>query len=129
MNVAEREAILERAYLLFNARDVNALLAMMTDDIEWPDVANGVVLRDKDAIRSYWEGQFAVADPQVQPTEFIPVEDDLVAVVDQRVLDRRGEPITALTVVFHRYSFRDELVRRMVPFHDRREAVEAVEPS
>lgn len=129
MNVAEREAILERAYLLFNARDVNALLAMMTDDIEWPDVANGVVLRDKDAIRSYWEGQFAVADPQVQPTEFIPVEDDLVAVVDQRVLDRRGEPITEPTVVFHRYSFRDELVRRMVPFHDRREAVEAVEPS
>ncbi len=115
--------------MLFNARDVAALLAMMTDDIEWPDVANGVVLRNKDAIRSYWEGQFAVADPRVQPTEFIPVADDLVAVVDQRVLDRRGEPITAPTVVFHRYSFRDELVRRMVPFHDRREAVEAAEPS
>jgi len=124
VDIGGRRALLERAYELFNAGEVEALLAMMTDDVEWPDVANGLVLRDKRAIRSYWEGQFAVANPQVRPTDFLPVEDDLVAVIDQRLLDLGGQPIAPPAVVFHRYSFEDQLVRRMVYFSDRREAVE-----
>jgi hypothetical protein len=123
MSAGEHEDLLRRAYSLFNARDVDALLAMMTDDIEWPDVANGVVLHDKDAIRSYWEGQFAVADPRVEPTELIPAGKDMIAVVDHQVLDRQGEPLTPPTVVFHRYSFEGDLVRRMVVFDDLSEAI------
>ena len=34
MTEREREVYLRRAYQVFNHRDVNALLAMMTDDIE-----------------------------------------------------------------------------------------------
>ena len=47
MTEREREAYLRHAYQLFNHRDVNALLAMMTDDIEWPNVADNTVLHGK----------------------------------------------------------------------------------
>ena len=125
MDPSERVALLRRAYHLFNGREIDALLEMMTDDVEWPDVANGAVLHGKEAIRPYWEGQFAVTDPRVEPTDFVPAGDDLVAVVEQRILDLQGQPLAAPTVVFHRYAFAGDLVRRMVVFTDRDEAVVA----
>src|SRR5256714_4663652 len=94
----------------------------MTDDVEWPDVANGAVLHGKDEIRLYWEGQFAVADPRVVPMDFIRAGDDVLAVVDQRVLDFQGQTLAGPTVVFHRYTFAGDFVRRMVAFADREAA-------
>jgi len=123
MGLAERIAFLDLAYRRFNARDIDALLGMMTADVEWPDVAGGAVLQGKDAIRPYWEAQFAVADPRVSPTRFVPAGDDIVAVVDQRILDLQGGSLMPPAVVFHRYTFRDGLVRRMVVFSDLDEAV------
>jgi hypothetical protein len=97
----------------------------MTDDVEWPDVANGAVLSGKEAIRPYWEAQFAVSDPRVRPTAFIQAGDELVAVVDQCILDLQGQLFVPPTVVFHRYKFDGDLVRRMVVFTDGAEAVNA----
>ena len=108
---------------MFNDRDVDGLLAMMTDDVEWPDVARSDVLRDKASIRAYWDGQFAVARPQVTPSGFVDVGDDVVAVVTQVVLDLAGEPLAPPSTVFHRYTFdRSGLVRRMVVFTDLEQA-------
>jgi hypothetical protein len=123
MDISERVALLQHAYRLFNDRQIDALLAMMTDDIEWPDVANGRVLHGKEPIRRYWEGQFAVADPRANATDFVQAGDDLVAVIDQRILDLQGQPLAPPTVVFHRYRFEGGLVRRMVVFADRDEAL------
>jgi ketosteroid isomerase-like protein len=119
-----RKALLVDAYRRFNGRDVDGLLSMMTDDVEWPDVPNQAVLRSKDAIRQYWLGEFAVTDPQMVPTEFVPggAEDEIVAVVEQEVRDLSGAVLVDRREMRHRYSFRDGLVRRMVV-----EYVESVE--
>jgi len=63
MNTTDRIALLRRAYRSYNERDIEAVLAMVTDDVEWPDVANHAVLHGKEAIRSYWTGPFIAADP------------------------------------------------------------------
>jgi hypothetical protein len=117
---AERSSILERAYVYFNERGIDQLLAMMVDDVRWPDVANGVELKGKPAIRRYWEAQFALAQPRVVPRDFVEVGDDVVAVIDQRIFDLDGTLVMGPVVVFHRYSFRAALVRRMT-VHQRRE--------
>ena len=116
---------LEHAYQLFNERDIDSLLSMVTDDVEWPDVANRAVLRGKEAMRRYWDAQFAVGDPRVTPTAFIEAGDDVVAVVDQRIFDFEGQLLVPPTVVFHRYTFDGELIRRMVVLIDGAEAVNA----
>lgn len=104
-----RKALLVDAYRRFNGRDVDGLLSMMTDDVEWPDVPNQAVLRSKDAIRQYWLGEFAVTDPQMVPTEFVPgaAEDEIVAVVEQEVRDLSGAVLVDRREMRHRYSFRD----------------------
>jgi ketosteroid isomerase-like protein len=119
----QRVTLLERAYRLFNDRQVDALLAMMTDDVDWPDMARAAVLHGKDQVRRYWESQFAVRDSQVLPTDFIQSGDELVVVVDQRVVDREGKSVSAPRVVFHRYSFEKNLIRRMVVLSDQAAAV------
>lgn len=45
MVIAERSSTLDRAYVLFNERRIDQLLALMVDDVRWPDVANGVELK------------------------------------------------------------------------------------
>lgn len=115
----ERIDLLRDAYRHFNARDLDALLDLLTDDVEWPDVAGGTVLRDKGAIRAYWEGQLAVASPHVEPLDFLDAGADLVVAVDQRVTDHGGELLGPPAVVFHRYTFVDDRVRRMVVYPDR----------
>ncbi len=56
--VAERIILLEHAYQHFNERRIDDLLAMMTGDVLWPDVANGTVMEGKAAIGPYWEARF-----------------------------------------------------------------------
>jgi ketosteroid isomerase-like protein len=123
VSTSERIAFLRKAYRRFNDRQIDGLLQMMTDEVEWPDVANNAVLHGKQAIRSYWQAQFSAGDPHVDPVDFIEAGDDLVVVVDQRVADREGRPLPVPAVVFHRYTFDGDLVRRMVVFTDRDAAI------
>jgi ketosteroid isomerase-like protein len=124
MGTDERVDLLQKAYGLFNRRDVDALLAMMTDDVEWPDVANAAVLHGKPAIRSYWEAQFAAADPRVTPTAFLAASDGaVVAVVEQQVFDHVGQTLAPPARVYHRYSFSGPLVRRMEAFASETDAI------
>ena len=107
------EDLLRRAYRSFNARDVDALLADMADDVDWPNVAEGTRLRGHDAVRAYWEAQFRVADPRVEP---VRIDADrrgrAVVVVHQRIADLDGNVLHE-SEVEHAYSFRDGKVARM----------------
>jgi ketosteroid isomerase-like protein len=123
VDIDDQVAFLDEAYRLFNAHDVDALLAKLTDDVQWPDVARGKVLRGKVAIRAYWEAQFAAGDPRVSPTAYIPTGDEMVAVVDQRIFDLDGKALGPTAVVYHRYTFAGYLVQRMQVYDDRNAAV------
>jgi ketosteroid isomerase-like protein len=41
------------AYAAFNARDINAALALMTPDVSWPRALKGVFVRGPEEIRAY----------------------------------------------------------------------------
>ncbi len=123
MGSTENIASLERAYRLFNERRIDDLLTMMVDDVRWPDVAHGMEVEGQAAVRQYWEAQFAVAAPYVVPTGFTEVDEDLVAVVDQRIVDLTGNLLMEPVVVFHRYSFTTGLISRMRVFGTREEAM------
>jgi len=118
---AEKVTTLALGYELFNDRRLDQLLALMVDDVQWPDVAAGAVLVGRSAIRQYWEAMFAVSNPRVLPREYVPVGDDVLAVIEQRISDFGGAPIAEPVVVYHRYSFRAGLISRMA-FHSNRES-------
>ena len=60
-------ALLKRLYDRFNARDIDGVLAHMSDDVEWPKAFEGGYVQGHEAIREYWTRQWGEIDPTVVP--------------------------------------------------------------
>jgi nuclear transport factor 2 (NTF2) superfamily protein len=107
---AETLAVLYRA---FNERDVDRVLAAMTPDVDWPNGWEGGRVAGRDAVREYWQRQWAEIDPHVEPMDIATRNDGTVAVlVRQTVRDLTGALLDE-GEVRHVYGFRGELVARM----------------
>jgi hypothetical protein len=50
VDTSERVAFLEGAHGLFNDRRIEALIKMMIEDVDWPDVASAEVLHGRVAV-------------------------------------------------------------------------------
>lgn len=107
------EQLIGSIYAAFNARDVERVLAALSPDVDWPNVADGSRLHGHDAVRAYWTAQFAAIDPRVEPLALRPLADGRVAVdVHQRVHALDGSLLHEERVV-HVYAFDDGLITRM----------------
>jgi len=108
----ERVALVRSAYQAFNRRDIDAVLALLDPEVEWPNVAEASVLHGHQAIRDYWEDQFRRGDPHVEPTSFRWQGETLVVTVHQIIRDRQGNQIRDGYVI-HTYTFRGEQIVHM----------------
>jgi ketosteroid isomerase-like protein len=111
--LTEEERLLRRAYEAFNARDIDAVLALMHPNVVWPNGMEGGWERGREAVRAYWTRQFGLIDSHVEPEAFeVDVDGRVVADVHQVVRDLEGVVVSDGRVR-HIYSFRDGLVARM----------------
>jgi hypothetical protein len=105
--------ILISAYREFNARHIDAVLALMHPDVVWPNGMEGGYVHGHDEVRAYWTRQWGIVDPHVDP---LKIERDssghAVVEVHQVVRDLAGE-ILSDTIVHHAYTLRDGLIERM----------------
>jgi ketosteroid isomerase-like protein len=109
----DEEELLRQAYAAFNARDVDAVLALMHPDVDWPNAMEGRREHGHAAVREYWTRQFGLIDPQVEPTGFSRDDEGRVVVeVREFVRDMDGEQISEQDVR-HVYTLRDGLITRM----------------
>jgi ketosteroid isomerase-like protein len=105
--------LLERAYAAFNARDIEAALALMHADVDWPNGMEGGRVAGQEAVRAYWTRQFQMIDSHVEPVGFTEAGDGRIAVdVHQTVRDLDGVVLSDGRVT-HVYTLRDGLVARM----------------
>ncbi len=109
----DTDELLRTIYDAFNARDIDSVLAAMTDDVDWPNAWEGGRLVGHEAVRDYWTRQWAAIDPRVEPVAIGPQGDGRVAVeVQQTVRDLDGTVVASGTVM-HVYAMRSGLVARM----------------
>ena len=95
----ETREMLESVYRDFNARDIDAILLRMADDVEWPNGWEGGYVHGHDGVRDYWSRQWAELDPTVTPVGFATLPDGRVEVtVHQVVRDRTGALLSDSTV-------------------------------
>jgi hypothetical protein len=62
--------LLKRLYGGFNARDMDAVLACMHQEVVWANGMEGGHVYGRDGVRDYWTRQWAIIDPNVEPVEF-----------------------------------------------------------
>lgn len=106
------EELLRRAYSAFNARDLDAALALVHPDVDWPNAIDGGRIRGHAAVRAYWERQFESIDPRVEPESFDDADGRIVVGVHQVVRALDGA-LLADERIRHVYTFRDGLIARM----------------
>lgn len=107
------QAMIERLYAAFNARDLEAALAEMQADVIWPNGMEGGYVYGRAGIREYWTRQWAMIDPHVDPVAVeVDAAGQIVVWVHQVVRDLNGAVLSDHDVV-HVYVIEDGLVRSM----------------
>jgi ketosteroid isomerase-like protein len=87
-----------RMYDRFNARDIDGVLASLTDDVAWANGMDGGHVHGLEAIREYWTRQWAMVSPHVEPVGFSRAADGaIVAEVHQSIRDLDGNPLQGQT--------------------------------
>ena len=105
--------LLRAAYAAFNARDVDAALALMTPEVTWPRAFKGGFVRGHEEVRAYWKEQWSEIDPHVEPMAFHSDGAGHVSVdVHQVVRDLAGK-IVADGHVGHRFTIAHGLIQAM----------------
>ncbi|RRB14241.1 nuclear transport factor 2 family protein [Larkinella knui] len=105
--------LLERAYEAFNKRDIDAVLALMQPDVDWPNGWEGGFVHGHEAVRDYWTRQWQQLDPRVTPVSFqIRSNGEIEADVHQFVKDREGR-VVADSQVKHVYTLRGGKIKTM----------------
>jgi ketosteroid isomerase-like protein len=110
--MADEVERLKRIYSRFNARDMETVLAAMTQDVAWANGMEGGHVHGRDGVRDYWTRQWAMIDPHVEPTGFsIGAEGEVIVDVHQVVHDLEGKLLVDQMVV-HIFRFEDGLIKR-----------------
>jgi len=108
------EQVLRSAYRAFNARDVEAAIALMQPEVDWPNAWEGGRVMGRAAVRDYWTRQFAAISSKVDPEGFTEEADGSITVdVHQVVHDARTGDLISESRVRHRYRLEGGLVVRM----------------
>ncbi|KDA02457.1 nuclear transport factor 2 family protein [Hyphomonas oceanitis] len=108
----------ERMYVSFNARDIDGVLAVLTDDVAWANGMDGGHVHGREAVREYWTRQWTMVSPHVEPLGFQRMADGaILAEVRQSVRDLEGKPLEGQT-----HGLKDKTVGHVFHFRDGRVA-------
>ncbi len=105
--------LLRTAYAAFNARDIDAALALMTPDVYWPRAFKGGFVRGSEEVRAYWTEQWREIDGQVEPVAFHLEKDGQVLVEVHQVVRDLAGAVLADEHVGHRFTIEHGLIQAM----------------
>jgi ketosteroid isomerase-like protein len=105
--------LIATAYAAFNRRDIDAVLALMQPDVDWPNGMDGTRVHGHDNVRDYWTRQWTTIDPHVDPVSIKQDERaNTVVEVHQVVRDLDGKLLVD-QIVQHVYVIQDGRIVRM----------------
>ena len=100
-------------YESFNERDLDAVLAAMAPDVDWPNGWEGGRLLGRDRVADYWERQWREIRPTTVVREVGERADGTVEACVRVVVRDLAGTVLARSDVTHVYEFDGSLVRRM----------------
>ena len=104
--------LIERLYQRFNARDMEAVLLTMSEDVIWANGMEGGYVHGREGVRRYWTRQWTMIDPRVEPiSSRREANGEIVVEVHQIVRDLNGE-ILSEKMVWHVFHMENGLVKR-----------------
>lgn len=107
------EDSLRNIYDAFNRRDIDAVLAKMSPDVDWPNGMEGGRVHGREAVRQYWLRQWSQINPTVEPRSFhTDAAGAIVVDVHQVIRDLAGSLLVE-KMVQHVYRVENGLIESM----------------
>ena len=134
MNSQENKQLIMHGYQLFKNKDIEGLLALYAEDIEWigtesENIPFSGIYRGKDQVAQFFmkldQAQEAI---QFEPQAFI-AEDDKVVVTGQAIWLAKATGQKYMTPWVHVFTIRDGKVARFQHYNDTAAAEAAFRPS
>jgi ketosteroid isomerase-like protein len=110
--MTDASELLTRLYDRFNARDIDAVLALLDEGVMWANGMDGGHVHGRNGVRQYWTRQWSMIDPHVAPLSFTAAPDGSIVVeVHQTVRSLTGEVLREQEVG-HIFHIRDGMIVR-----------------
>ena len=111
--MSDTRTVIEQAYSAFNKRDIDAALALMTEDVSWPKASEGGKIIGKEEVRAYWTRQWSEFDPHVEPLAINEESGGKIRVrVHQLVRSLQGNVLSD-SEVLHVFTMNRDLIAAM----------------
>jgi hypothetical protein len=111
--MANTQALIAEAYSAFNQRNVDGVLALMSENVSWPKASEGGRVVGKEQIRAYWARQWQEFDPHVEPIEVIDREGGKTEVKVRQLVKSLAGDVLSDSEVWHVYTIVNGLIERM----------------
>jgi hypothetical protein len=111
--MANRQTLIAQAYSAFNQRNVDGVLALMSENVSWPKASEGGRAVGKEEIRAYWTRQWQEFDPYVEPIEVIDHEEGKTHVRVHQLVKNLDGDVLSESEVWHVYTIANGLIERM----------------
>jgi ketosteroid isomerase-like protein len=110
--MASEIEFIKQLYERFNARDIDALLSTMSEDVMWANGMDGGHVHGREGVRCYWTRQWAMIDPRVVPiNSSMDASGEIVVEVHQVIRDLNGQ-LLADKMVSHIFQMENGVIKR-----------------
>lgn len=111
--MANTQTLIAQAYSAFNQRNIDGVLALMSENINWPRASESGRAVGKEEVRAYWTRQWQEFDPHVEPIEVIDREGGKTEVRVHQLVKSLGGEVLLDHEVWHVYTIADGRIERM----------------
>lgn len=107
------EDIVRSAYAAFNNRAVDAAVALMDPEVDWPNVSSGGFVHGREQVREHWREQFSQADPHIDISDIREKADNCVEARVRQVVRRRDGSEVSDDQMLHVFTISNNRIKRM----------------
>jgi hypothetical protein len=111
--MANAQTLIAEAYSAFNQRNIDGVLALMSESVNWPRASEGGRAIGKEEIRAYWTRQWKEIDPHVEPIEVIDRGAGKIDVRVHQLVKSLDGDVLSDSEVWHFYTTANGLIERM----------------
>jgi hypothetical protein len=105
--------IITKAYIGFNARNIDAVLSLMDVNVKWPKAFEGDYVAGHEAVREYWTRQWSEINPKVEPVLITERPDGKIEVEVKQLVKDLKDTILFDGNVKHVYTIENDLITVM----------------
>lgn len=101
----------QNLYQAFNKREVETVISLMHPDVKWANGMEGGFVYGRDAVREYWQRQFEMIQPQLEPLNFETDENNRSIITVHQIVRDLGGNLLMEKTVRQIFTFEDGLIR------------------